>query len=80
MRAVIVCCHPWGMGLYAPTVDQYGHVSASHVRDRGMSGPDDYLPIGTEFTAVVLGYSGDGQLRLSTRLRDLPGMGNELPD
>lgn len=45
-----------------------------------MSGPDDYLPIGTEFTAVVLGYSGDGQLRLSTRLRDLPGMGNELPD
>ncbi len=45
-----------------------------------MSGPDDYLPIGTECTAVVLGYSGEGQLRLSTRLSDLPALAGDLTD
>jgi hypothetical protein len=83
VRAVVVCVHPWGMGLYVKSADQYGHVNASHVRDRGMTGPDDYVPLGTELTAVVLGYSGVGQLRLSTRLGDMPGMTldpEDLPD
>jgi len=78
--AVVVCCHPYGMGLYAESVQQFGHVNAPHVRDKGLWGPDDYLPTGTVCTAVVLGYSGDGQLRLSTRLSDLPGMSSALPE
>jgi len=61
------------MGMYVEDVDQYGHVDAPNVRNRGMRDADDLWPIGTTLTAVVLGYSGVGQLRLSTRLRDLPG-------
>jgi hypothetical protein len=71
--AVVVCHHPFGMGLYVESVRQYGHVDAQNVRNRGMHDPDDLVPIGTAVTAVVLRYSGVGQLRLSTRLRDLPG-------
>jgi hypothetical protein len=73
VKAVVVCHHPFGMGVFVESAAQYGHVDAPNVRNAGMRDAGDFPPVGTELTAVVLRDSGVGQLRLSTRLRDLPG-------
>ena len=73
VRGVVVCHHPFGVGIYLDDEDQYGHVDVSHIRDGLVRGSEDYPGLGVRTSAVVLGYSGLGQLRLTTRLSDLPG-------
>ena len=73
VEAEVVCGHPFGMGLYVRSAQQYGHVDAPNVSDNFIAGPSDYPSVGSKLRAVVLGYSGSGQLRMSTRLKDLPG-------
>jgi len=36
-------------------------------------GAEDYPAVGQPISAVVISYDGHGQLRLTTRLSDLPG-------
>lgn len=78
VRGEVVCHHPFGIGIRVDEVGQYGHVDVPHVRDSVTRGSEDYPRIGVAVSAVVLGHDGHGQLRLTTRLRDLPGVGESL--
>ena len=71
VSVTVVCHHPWGMGTRLADGTQYGHVDVPHISDGPVRGPRDYPPIGQTMPAVVIRYSGAGQLRLSTRTSDI---------
>ena len=71
VRATVACHHPWGVGLKLADGTQYGHADVPFTRDGPVRGPQDYPPIGQTMPAVVLRYSGSGQLRLSIRPTDI---------
>lgn len=73
VRGVVICHHAYGMGIELPEVGQFGHVDVPMVRDRPRPGETGFPPVGTTISAVVLGYSGTRQLKLTTRLSDIPG-------
>jgi hypothetical protein len=73
VRGVVICHHTFGMGIELDDGGQCGHVDLPMVRDTPRPGETGFPPIGTAISAVVLGYSGHGQLRLTTRLHDMPG-------
>lgn len=64
-RGIVVCIHPFGLGVYLPDQDTFGHVDAPMMGLSTTSGLDDYPPVGSVLSLTVLGYSGAGQLRLS---------------
>lgn len=81
VEATVICHHPWGIGVKLADGTQYGHVNVPVISDGRIGGPEDYPPIGHSTAAMVLGYSGAGQLRLSTRQSDItkaspPGAAN----
>jgi hypothetical protein len=71
VTATVVCHHPWGIGVRLPDSGQYGHVDVPAISDGVIRGSEDYPPIGLVTAAVVLGYNGTGQLRLTTRPSDI---------
>lgn len=73
VQGEVVCHHGFGIGVLVSESHQYGHVDVPYIRDGVVRQPDDYPPIGQVVSGVVLGYDGHGQLRLTTRLHDLPG-------
>jgi len=73
VTGMVICHHPFGIGVRLDESGQYGHVDVPFIRNKVTRGPDDYPAIGQAISAVVLGYDGFGQLRLTTRLQDLPG-------
>lgn len=69
----VVCRHQFGMGVWVADHGQFGHVDIPSIRDGKIRGIEDFPPTGTRVRAVARGYSGSGQLRLSTKPSDLPG-------
>lgn len=61
---VVVCLHPYGLGVYLPAEHTFGHVDAPMMGVATTSGLDDYPPVGSVLSLTVLGYSGTDQLRL----------------
>jgi hypothetical protein len=74
VESTVVCHHQFGMGVWVAGEDQFGHVNVPAIRDGKIRSVEDFPPIGARVRAVVLGYSGSRQLRLSTRPSDLPGL------
>jgi hypothetical protein len=74
VESTVVCRHQFGMGVWVAGYDQFGHVNVPAIRDGKIRSVEDFPPIGARVRAVVLGYSGSRQLRLSTRPSDLPGL------
>ena len=73
VQGTVVCHHAFGIGIHLDEAGQYGHVDVPFIRDGVTRGVEDYPAIGQTTSGVVLGYDGFGQLRLTTRLHDLPG-------
>jgi predicted RNA-binding protein with RPS1 domain len=68
VRGEVVCHHPFGLGLYLPDHDTYGHVNIPNVADTVVHGPDEFPPIGSKVWARSFGIRGDGrQLNLAMR-------------
>jgi len=61
----VVCVHVFGLGVYLPEANAFGHVNAPSMGVATTPGLDDYPAVGTELWLRVLGISGTGQLRLS---------------
>ncbi len=65
VRAVVVCIHVFGLGVWLPEQAVFGHVNVDLKWVPSPSALDDYPTVGTLLTANVLGYSGARhQLRL----------------
>jgi predicted RNA-binding protein with RPS1 domain len=73
VSATVLCHHPWGVGIRLADSTQDGHVDVPFIRDGPVRGPQDYPPVGQAMPAVVIRYSGTGQLRLSMRPSDITG-------
>jgi hypothetical protein len=71
VHATVICHHPFGIGARLADGTQYGHVNPPRIIDGPLRGLADYPPIGHTAPAVVLGYSGTGQLRLTLRRSDI---------
>jgi hypothetical protein len=65
LRGVVVCVHPFGLGVYLPAEHAFGHVDAPMMGRISTSGLDDYPSVGSVLAVRVLGYSGTSQLRLT---------------
>jgi hypothetical protein len=57
----VVCHHLFGLGLYLPDHDTYGHVNITNVADAVVRGPDEFPPIGSKVWARSFGIRGDGR-------------------
>ena len=75
MRGEVACHHPFGLGLYLPDHDTYGHVNIPEVSDVVVHGPNEFPPIGTQGSARVLGPSGGTDQLCGCRLFIRPGRG-----
>jgi hypothetical protein len=65
VRAVVVCVHAYGLGVWLPEHAVFGHVNAPHMGVPHAHTLDDYPTVGAVLTTGVLGYSGvQHQLRL----------------
>lgn len=65
VRAVVVCVHVFGLGVWLPEHAEFGHVNTPQMGVAIARTLDDYPTVGTFLTASVLGYSGaQYQLRL----------------
>jgi hypothetical protein len=68
VRGIVVCHHVYGLGIYLPDRDEYGHVNITAIKPPGerIDGPADFPPVGGPIEGTVLGYTGvDQQLRVS---------------
>jgi len=62
----VICHHAFGMGVRLDGPVQYGHVNITEISQGPLRGPEDFPPIGSHVSVVVIGYTGiGGQLRLS---------------
>lgn len=73
---MVVCHHPWGMGVLLDYWEQVGHVEPANFRNIPSTPESDMVPLGTRLSVTVLGYAEPVGLRVSSRLADLPGMGH----
>lgn len=64
VSGVVVCVHPYGLGVHVADARTFGHVDAPMMGKPSMGGLDDYPGVGSVLNLEVLGYSGTGQLRL----------------
>jgi hypothetical protein len=65
---VVVCHHPYGLGIYIADRDEYAHVNITSIKPPGerIDGMADYPPLGSRVEGTVLGYTGiHEQLRVS---------------
>ena len=68
VHGVVVCHHHYGLGLYLPDRDEYGHVNITSIKPPGerIDGTADFPPVGSQVDGTVLGYTGiDSQLRIT---------------
>ena len=74
VHGIVVCHHAFGMGVYLPDRDEYGHVDITAISSHRLRGPEDFPEIGSEVEATVAGYSGRyDQLRLLVYQPDRAG-------
>jgi predicted RNA-binding protein with RPS1 domain len=66
VTGVVVCHHPFGLGVRLEDREEYGHVDVPQIRDGVVRGVEDYPPVGERVRGRVLGHAGD-QLRLTLR-------------
>ena len=64
MRGVVVCLHPFGLGVHLAEEQTFGHVDAPMMGKPSARELEDYPAVGMALGLEVLGYSGTGQLRL----------------
>jgi hypothetical protein len=65
VSGIVVCHHHYGLGVYIPGRDEYGHVDIPFVGPGRLRGPEDFPTIGADVDATVSGYTGiHAQLRL----------------
>jgi hypothetical protein len=64
VAGVVVCVHPYGLGVHLADKQTFGHVDAPMMGVLSAHGLDDYPSVGSTLNLEVLGYSGSGQLRL----------------
>ncbi|MBI5231014.1 MAG: hypothetical protein HY876_02490 [Coriobacteriales bacterium] len=64
VRAVVVCVHVFGVGVYLAAHEVFGHVNAPELLEGQLAGLSDYPSVGAVLDLIVLGRSGTGQLRL----------------
>lgn len=64
VRGVVVCVHPFGIGVYLPEKRVFGHVDAIFLGRPNPGGLPDYPGVGSDVELTAVGYSGGGQLRL----------------
>lgn len=73
VNGVVVCHHPFGLGVYLADVDQYGHVNITAI-GTSVRGPNDFPAVGSAIEGTVLGYSGMlGQLTLTLQQQSTLG-------
>lgn len=61
---VVVCVHPFGLGVYLSSEQGFGHVDVPMMGRPLSQDLADYPPVGSTLQLEVLGYSGRGQLRM----------------
>ncbi len=54
MEGVVVCHHPFGIGVHIESADQYAQVDVSCIRDGVIRGAVDYPPIGQALSGMVV--------------------------
>jgi ribosomal protein S1 len=65
VKGVVVCVHPFGLGVHLDGGQAFGHVNAPAMGGPSVQGLEDYPQVGTALDLEVLGYSGGSdQLRL----------------
>lgn len=65
VRGVVVCVHPFGLGVHLDGGQTFGHVDAPFMGVPTTKGLADYPQVGTALDLEVLGYSGgSSQLRM----------------
>lgn len=65
VKGVVVCVHPFGLGVHLDGGRTFGHVNVSVMGRPSVSELEDYPQVGTALDLEVLGYSGESdQLRL----------------
>ena len=70
VRGVVVCVHPFGLGVYLPDVHDFGHVNVPEFLDGPTETLPEYPAVGEQHQFVVLGRSGvHDQLRLGNSRR-----------
>jgi hypothetical protein len=70
ISGIVVCHHPYGLGVYLEDRDEYGHVNITAIGTGPLRGPQDFPPIGALVNGTVLGYSGQhAQLRIALHRR-----------
>lgn len=71
-EGIVVAHHRWGPEIAIEAAGISGIVDIINILDdRPFEGPADFPEIGAEVRGVVLGYTPNGQLRLSLRQKDL---------
>jgi hypothetical protein len=64
-EGVVVCVHVYGLGVYLPEHQTFGHVNTPAMGVERASSLDEYPSIGTRLSLRTLGYAGSQrQLRL----------------
>jgi hypothetical protein len=63
-EGVVVCVHVYGLGVYLPRHEAFGHVDVPAMGLERTRGIDDYPRVGTCLSVRTLGYAA-GQLRLA---------------
>ena len=69
---VVVCVHVFGLGIYLPSEDAFGHVNVTVIGVERTRGLDDYPAVGERLGLRVLGYSRTHQLRLAAKHAPVP--------
>jgi exosome complex RNA-binding protein Csl4 len=59
VSGVVVCHHPFGLGIRLDERHEYGHVDVAQISEGIIRDADDYPPVGERVRARVLGYAGD---------------------
>lgn len=68
VNGIVVCLHVFGLGVYLPEADAFGHVNVTEMGvESATRFPDDYPQIGARLSMIVLGHSGQ-QLQLRLRV------------
>jgi len=63
-EGVVVCVHPFGLGVYLGDEQAFGHVDVPMMGRPLAQELTDYPSVGSTLHLEALGYSGLGQLRM----------------
>lgn len=74
VRGTVVCHHEYGIGIRTDD-GVCATADLDHITKHRVASPDDFVPVGTELSAVIRAVSLDGDVQVDIRLDQLPVYG-----